>query len=143
MRFKIKFRLEWNRQVLPLNYQYPLSSWIYKVLAKGDAALADVMHNQGYRLDNGKTFRLFTFSQLSFPAHTYKIIPKTDRMERWSRYTWLIIAFQLPQPAEKFVLCLFRNQKVEFGDRISGIHMEVEAVEVMEEPEIVQPATTG
>lgn len=66
MRFQIKFRLEGKRQVLPLNYQYPLSSWIYKVLEKGDAALSGFLHREGYRLENGKTFKLFTFSQIIF-----------------------------------------------------------------------------
>jgi len=136
MRFQIKFRLEGKRQVLPLNYQYPLSSWIYKVLQKGDAELSDFLHREGYRLENGKTFKLFTFSQLHFPNKTYKIIPHSDRMELWSRNAWLTVAFQLPQPAEKFVMGLFRNQAVTIGDRISQVTMEVESVEAMKEPEI-------
>ena len=136
MRFQIKFRLEGKRQVLPLNYQYPLSSWIYKVLQKGDAELSDFLHREGYRLENGKTFKLFTFSQLHFPNRTFKIIPHSDRMELWSRNVWLTVAFQLPQPAEKFVMGLFRDQAVTIGDRISKVTMEVESVEAVKEPEI-------
>lgn len=136
MRIKICFRLKGNKQVLPLNYQYPMSAWIYKILAKGDAELASVMHQEGYQLENGKTFKLFTFSQLRFPAHSYRVIPKTDRMELWARKGWLSIAFQFPQPAEKFVLGLFRNQQVEIGDKISTIGMEVESVELEPNPEI-------
>lgn len=136
MRFQIKFRLSGKRQVLPLNYQYPLSSWMYKVLQKGDAELADFLHREGYKLENKKTFKLFTFSQLRFPKHTYKIIPKSDRMELWSRNAWLTVAFQLPQPAEKFVMGLFRDQQVRIGDKISKIEMEVESVEAVKTVEI-------
>lgn len=137
MRFNIKFRLEGNRQVLPLNYQYPISSWIYKVLAKGDAELAGFLHTEGYRLENQKTFKLFTFSQLRFPHKTFKIIKGTDRMELWSRNAWLTIVFQLPQPAEKFIMGLFRYQTMTIGDKISQLAMEVESVEVVKEPEIM------
>ena len=136
MRFQIKFGLNGRRQVLPLNYQYPLSSWIYKVLQKGDAGLSDFLHREGYRLENGKTFKLFTFSQLRFPNHTFKILPHSDRMELWSRNVWLTVAFQLPQPAEKFVMGLFRDQAVTIGDRISQVTMEVESVEAVKEPAI-------
>ena len=136
MRFQIKFRMSGKRQVLPLNYQYPLSSWIYKVLQKGDAELADFLHREGYKLENRKTFKLFTFSQLRFPKATLKVIKGTDRMELWSRNAWLTVAFQLPQPAEKFVMGLFRDQQVTIGDRISQIEMEVESVEVVKEVEI-------
>lgn len=131
-----------KKQVLPLNYQYPVSAWIYKVLARGDAELARMLHEEGYQLENGKTFKLFTFSQLHFPARTFKIIPGTDRMELWSRNAWLIVAFQLPQPAEKFVLGLFRDQEVVLGDRISTVSMEVESVEMLEEPEITDTEVT-
>lgn len=140
MRFQIKFRLEGKKQVLPMNYQYPLSSWIYKVLEKGDADLSGFLHREGYRLENGKTFKLFTFSQLHFPHRTFKIIPKTDRMELWSRNVWLTVAFQLPQPAEKFVMGLFRDQTVTIGDRISQVTMEVESVEAVKEPGIASEA---
>jgi len=74
MRFQIKFRLEGKRQVLPLNYQYPLSSWIYKVLQKGDAGLSDFLHREGYRLENGKTFKLFR--NCTFPTEPIKLFPK-------------------------------------------------------------------
>lgn len=136
MQFQIKFGLTGKRQVLPLNYQYPLSSWIYKVLEKGDAELSAFLHREGYRLENGKTFKLFTFSQLRFPAKTFRVIPRTDRLEIWAQQAWLTVAFQLPQPAEKFVLGLFNNQTVTIGDRISQVSLKVENIETKPEPEI-------
>ncbi len=136
MRLKISFKLKGGRQVMPLNYQYPLSSWIYNVLAHGDDVVAKFMHDEGYHLKNGKTFKMFTFSQLYFPRGTYNIIPKSDRMELWSRNAWLTVAFQMPVQAEKFILGLFRDQRVTIGDRISQVTMEVGSVEAEKEPEI-------
>jgi CRISPR-associated endoribonuclease Cas6 len=131
MRFEIKFRLSGKKQVLPFNYQYPLSSWIYRVLDQADSDFAAFLHEQGYRLENLKTFKLFTFSNLRFPRHTYKAIPKSDRMELWARNAWLTVAFQLPQPAGKFIVGLFQRQTALIGDRISQIEMEVESIEAL------------
>ncbi len=131
MRFEIKFRLSGKKHVLPFNYQYPLSSWIYKVLDKADSDFAAFLHENGYRLENLKTFKLFTFSNLRFPKHTYKAIPKSDRMEVWSRNAWLNVSFQLPQPSEKFIIGLFKNQKALIGDRISQIEIEVESIQAL------------
>lgn len=64
MRLKINFSLSGKRQHLPFNYQYPVSSWIYKVLSKADKEFATILHELGYKIENGKTFKLFTFSQI-------------------------------------------------------------------------------
>lgn len=131
MRFEIKFRLTGKKQVLPFNYQYPLSSWIYKILDNADSNFATFLHEQGYRLENLKTFKLFTFSNLRFPARTYKAIYKSDRMELWARNAWLTVGFQLPLPAEKFIIGLFQNQKAIIGDSISQIEMDVESIQAL------------
>jgi len=36
MRLKITLELKHKPQILPLNYKYPVSSWIYKTLAFSD-----------------------------------------------------------------------------------------------------------
>jgi len=129
MRLKIQFETKGKKQILPLNYQYPISAWIYKVLAKADIEFTEMLHYEGYVLENGKKFKLFTFSKLSFPKHTWRIIPNSDRMEVWARKTWLTVSFQLPEQIEKFVTGLFKDQKVFIGDKISGIEMQVANVE--------------
>jgi CRISPR-associated endoribonuclease Cas6 len=50
-------------QVLPVNYQYLISSWIYRTLGNADAAFAQQLHEQGYDF-GGKKYKLFTFSNL-------------------------------------------------------------------------------
>ena len=133
MRLKIKFRLSGKKQILPLNYQYPISAWIYKVLNNADAEFAKILHENGYKTITGKKFKLFTFSKLIFPNHTWKIVPKSDRMQVWARNGYLTISFQLPEQTEKFVMGLFKEQKVFIGDKISGVDMEVENIEALKD----------
>jgi CRISPR-associated endoribonuclease Cas6 len=135
MRIKITFNVSGTRQVLPLNYQYPLSAWIYKVLEKGDSEFSAFLHEAGYQLENQKTFKLFTFSNLLFPPRGFRILKGTDRMEITSREVSLIIAFMLPDAMQNFVSGLFRDQQAEIGDKVSSVKMQVANIEMLPEPE--------
>lgn len=56
MRFNLCLSLlDRNRNVLPVNYQYELSAWIYKVINHSDPAFADWLHNKGYSNDNNNS----------------------------------------------------------------------------------------
>ena len=143
MRLKIKYSLSGRKQIVPLNYQYPISAWIYKVLAGTDKEFTNRLHENGYRLANGKSFKLFTFSKLQFPKHTWKIPPKSDRMEVWARNAWLTVSFQLPEQMEKFIMGLFQQQKAFIGDKFSGIEMVVESIEALENVEIGECEDVG
>lgn len=49
MRIKITFKLCGKKQVLPFNYQYPVSAWIYKVLGRADKEFTRMLHDLGYK----------------------------------------------------------------------------------------------
>jgi CRISPR-associated endoribonuclease Cas6 len=148
MRFNIKFKLSGKKQFMPFNYQYPVSAWIYKVFGTADNEFTNLLHEHGYQLKNGKAFKLFTFSKLNFPKHTWKpgtlhitnslreakgekTVEKNDRMEIWARNARLTVSFHLPEQIEKFVMGLFQEQKAFIGDKVSGIELEVESIETL------------
>ena len=58
MRFNLV--LEVNKHafgnMLPINYQYEQSAAIYRILSSADEAYASWLHDNGSRLENGKTF---------------------------------------------------------------------------------------
>lgn len=138
MRLKIRFKISGEKQLMPLNNQYPISAWIYKVINKADKQFAQMLHENGYKTETGKQFKLFTFSKINFPPKTWRIMPKTDRMQIWSRNAYLIISFQLPEQTEKFVIGLFKEQKAFIGDKKSGIKMEVESVEALRQADLFE-----
>ncbi len=129
MIIKIKFRLSGKKQNLPLNYQYPISAWIYKIIEKADTDFSRILHKYGYKTEKGKVFKLFTFSKLYFPENTWRVLPDSDRMEIKARNAYLKVSFMLPEQTEKFVTGLFKEQKVFIGDKISGIYMQAETIE--------------
>ena len=62
MRFQLTLQTITKIAKIPVNYQYPLSAAIYRIIAKGDAQYVSFLHERGY----GKGFKLFTFSLILF-----------------------------------------------------------------------------
>lgn len=50
--------------VVPVNHQEYLTAAVYGLLAKGDEDYARFLHDEGYGGEDGKVFKLFTFSGL-------------------------------------------------------------------------------
>lgn len=114
-------------QTLPFNYQYPLSAAIYGIIERADADYAQFLHNQGYR-QGGKSFKLFTFSDLNTPFR-----PQGDRMLLTTDRARLQVSFYVPQAAESFVRGLFLNRQLEVADRQSRVEFTIEQVETIDE----------
>jgi len=119
MRFKITLQSVSGNQI-PINYQYPLSAAIYKILAKGNAEYADLLHEKGY----GKGFKLFTFSQLNVP---FKI--EGDRLKLKDNDANFQISFHIPQAMESFVKGLFQSEEIVIADKKSKVVFTVKSVE--------------
>jgi len=120
MRFKILLYNTDNNNIIPINYQYPLSAALYKIIAKGDAQYASFLHEVGY----GKGFKLFTFSQLNVP---FKI--EGDRLRLIGNEMAFQVAFHLPKAAENFIKGLFQSeQQLEIADTKSRSRFAVKSI---------------
>ncbi len=125
MQFKITLRCLDAHPVLPVNYQYELSAWIYRVIQNADTDYAAFLHRQGYTTGR-KSFKLFCFSQLNIPRRTIE----GDRLLIQSREMSFTIGFYLDRTAEEFVRGLFSQQQFSLGDRISRVQLAVQTVEL-------------
>lgn len=114
-----------ERGMLPINYQYPMSAAIYRIINKGDAAYASFLHEEGY----GKGFKLFTFSQLNVP---FKI--EVDRLKLLRNEANFKVAFHLPQAMESFVKGLFQSEEIVIADKQSKVSFSVNSVESLSNP---------
>ena len=75
-----------------MNYQYELSSTIYKILFSASEEYAKWLHDNGYRqIDSGKTFKMFNFSRLYIPQS--KVIKGSDRIVILSQEVSFYISF--------------------------------------------------
>ncbi len=113
--------------LIPINYQYPLSAVVYKILARADNDYAAFLHDKGYSQQGSlKSFKLFSFSDLRTP---FKI--KGDRLLLLTQEALLQISFHLPQAAENFIKELFINQQIKIADKKSRSVFNVAKVEAL------------
>lgn len=110
---------------LELNYNYYVSSMIYKLLQKSDSEYSQKLHEEGY-MCGGKKFKLFTFSNI-FPQN-YR---RKDNILILKGRTILYIS----SPKREFVLHLAEGLLSTGKVGIAGSEFVVETVEILPEPE--------
>jgi CRISPR-associated endoribonuclease Cas6 len=135
MRFKLTLKIDKIAFGcrLPLNYQYELSAFIYRILSRADKEYATWLHNNGFVLKD-KNFKLFTFSNLIIPAYTIEKQEKRLRIDSDS-VDWFI-SFLPEKSTEKFICGLFSEQIFQIGDKYSVVQFRVEKIEALPTPEI-------
>ncbi len=135
MRFKLHLKPVRDGQKLLFNYQYPLQSWLYKLISQADEEYANFLHNRGYEVPNSrKTFKHFTFSSLQIT--NAKPIRKGDTyIQLRSDSITLIVSFFMDKAAEDFIVGLFQNQEMSIYNRELRADFVVERVETLELPD--------
>lgn len=129
------------KPVIPINYQYPLSAAIYKIIHRADADYAAFLHNTGYsKAGSTKQFKLFTFSDIRAPFAP----PVSDRLHLRSQEMKVIVCFHIPHAAESFVKGLFLSQQLDIADKVSKASFTISQVEAVNTglPDIDYPSVT-
>lgn len=136
MRIKLTLNRTSKQRMLPMDYQYFISAWIYKVLHKADAAFATFLHEKGYGQSETKLYKLFCFSRLSFGKP--KLWKEQKLFEISAHEISLQIAFDVPEAASNFVKGLFMEQEFYLGNKFNGIEFKVTRVETLPEPDFTE-----
>ena len=111
--------------MLPANYQYALSSWIYKVISRANQEYSTFLHEKGFGFE-GKQFKMFTFSQLD--VRPYKIFG--NQIQLLGNEISLNIRFLVDSSMENFIKGLFMHQHCGLGnDESTTVDFQVTGVE--------------
>lgn len=132
MRFKITLNRTTKQRMLPMDYQYYISAWIYKVLKNADKEFAEFLHQTGYGNSDSKKYKLFCFSQLNFGKP--KMWKEKGLFELKNHEATVDISFDVPEAATNFIKGLFMQQEFYLGDKFNGIDFKVSKVETLPEP---------
>lgn len=131
LRIKINFELAKGSQ-LPLNYQYPISSWIYKVIGQANTDFANWLHSKGYQQDH-KQYRLFSFGSLF--THPFKIDKKNAYLIALSNKASLNLSFYGDESAQHFITGLFQNQEFGIGTKKhKAVDLKVSGLQILPHP---------
>lgn len=125
MNFRIVISASRVPIVIPINYQYPLSAAIYKIIHNADKQYAAFLHETGY----GKGFKLFCFSDLRG-----KFSVEGDRLNLLGDTVSFEISFYLPEASQHFIKGLFMSQQIEIADKKSSAAFTVQRVEALANP---------
>lgn len=137
MRFQLTLHLSNKHfRILPLNYQYELSSFIYKTIAKGSKEYADWLHENGFQLGD-KQFRMFTFS--NFKISKKKVDLQKETIEIESNTITLELTFLPERSTEEFIKGVFLDRKFSIGNRDTIAEFEVKSIELLPQPNFSQP----
>jgi CRISPR-associated endoribonuclease Cas6 len=123
---------------IPIDYQYYLSSWMYKVISRGDEAYADFLHNKGYLVPNKgqKHFKLFNFSNLIIAQQDRDIDFANNCIYITGKKFKLKARFKVDAAMEHFVSGLFNGESLQIKNGFNKMasfgvqHVAVEQVAV-------------
>ncbi len=132
MRLKIKLNRTTKQRMLPMDYQYYISAWIYKVLKQADADYAEFLHNQGHGTNPKRLYKLFCFERLNFGKP--KLWKEQKLFEIAAHNIELKVSFDVEDTATHFIKGLFMNQEFYLGNRFNGIDFKVVGVEALAMP---------
>ena len=132
MRFKLSLNIDnhvfGNR--LPINYQYELSAWIYRIIAQGDEQYAEWLHQNGFS-EKHRNFKLFVFSNL----YSQGIKFEKDRLIFDSGKASFYLSLLPEKSTEAFIKGIFKEQEFSLGDKYSRVQFRVQQVEMIPPPD--------
>lgn len=129
MQFKLTLRPTASQTLVPFNYAYRLSGFIYSVLADADAQYACFLHEQGYAVSTTRRFKLFTFSDLIMP--NARLDARAGGLWVNSPYIEWVVSFYIDTAAQHFVMGLFQDQRCVIGSPRHRAEFIIERVEAL------------
>lgn len=132
MRIKLSLRPVNKQSKIPINYQYPLSAAIYKILRRASPEYAEFLHNRGYAAPSGRLMKLFTFSKLWIPNARIARDFLTGANEPWRLQ---VGSPMLEEFVQNFVLGLFESAEITIAAGGNRTAFRIEQVETLPIPE--------
>lgn len=121
MRFRLTLHNPSSATPMAYNYNYLLMAWTYGRLQLADESYSRWLHQEGYKDEQtGKRFKYYTFSPFFYEGgnKNYSTPKGSELMMIHAKTLYLDLSFYVDEAAEKFIIGVFRDQKLElFNDR--------------------------
>jgi CRISPR-associated endoribonuclease Cas6 len=131
MRIKITLSQGSKRQIIPINYNYFISSFLYRTIETADSEYSKWLHDTGYA-SGSKSFKYFTFSGLNIPerelVHNSYISVLSPRIE-------LTVSMLSDKAIESFVIGMFEKKKLSIHNNCAKSEFDIHTVERLPDPQ--------
>ncbi len=137
MRLRLTLNNPTNNTLISWNHSYLLSSWIYQKLEAADPDYANFLHQEGYQSDeNSKKFKYMSFSPFHFEKKSGQFTAAGPKgLIIHAPQFYLDLSFYVPMAAEKFILGVFRDQRLPiYNDRFRA-DFQIAQISTLPEPE--------
>ena len=126
MRFKLILTVnsEHSGNVLPVSYQYELSSCIHRILTDNKELYEQWLRMNGFLPEMSVKYRLLSISNFYIP----KIKVETDRLFILSKRVQLGISCLPERGTEDFIKALFAGKILLIGDRHTQVELQVDDI---------------
>ncbi len=130
---RIKFHLKpiGQSKILPMNYQYEVASWLYKIIDSINPGYGDFLHNEGYSDGKSRSYKFFTFSNFHIPQKKVE----RDRLHILGDHLFFQVGFVMDEASTSLILGVMENARFTIRDHISGVDFMIDRIERMYEPE--------
>jgi len=133
MRIRIQLLALAKNAAVPINYQYPVSAAIYKILNRASPEYTAFLHNKGYSAPSGRFMKLFTFSKLYIPHAQFK---DGKLLGDFRQPCHLFVGSPMHEDfVQNFVLGLFDSSTIEIAGSGMRTRFQVRGVESIIKPE--------
>ena len=131
MRLKLQLQTQ-EGSILPFNYEYAISAWIYRTLSDADPVFATWLHDKGYHLEgNHRRFKLFTYSPI---IGNYSFVRNRGLLLETGQ-AHLTLSFLIDKAMQNFVIGIFASQSLNIRIKGGRIDFKVVNVEVLPTPD--------
>ena len=132
MRLKITLEMTSRRNVIPMNYQFFISSWIQQVLESANEEFAAFLLESKSETPLFDAFKRFSFDKLKFTQYQ---LWGDDRLFEINGPLFLYLGLDIEDSAINMMKTLFMDKTGVLGDIYNQIDFKVTAVEPVLEPE--------
>lgn len=127
-----------GNQVLPVDYRYYLSAWIYRTIWQSNRKFAAWLHDQGYDNEH-KRFKLFCYGDI-LQRGTTLTANKTGVIFRGNEAQW-ILSFYVDEMVKHLVKGVFLNQQIEIAGMGHKAQFRVSSVDLLPRPDFREQMT--
>jgi CRISPR-associated endoribonuclease Cas6 len=116
-----------------MDYQYPVSCWIYKIIRNGNPDFKGWLKSNGF-ISSKQVFRFFSFS--NFLLNKNNTETRGDRIMLLDDKVSLVFSVLVKTDPCDFVNSLFLGQELSIGDKKSRVFFKITKVECLEPVEL-------
>jgi CRISPR-associated endoribonuclease Cas6 len=135
MRFRLSLVIISKNNIIPVNYQYQITAWVYKLLQSSHSPMKRFLFAAGPGQEEHHR-KLFTFSNLDF--YPYKVYHPEQMIEITGRRATFELSFLMDHIAEKFILDLFDRQRFAIGNGTNQVMFEVRHIASLTTPQFTE-----